>query len=569
MSWALVLPKGDASSESTTFRVPEGCIGYIVQTVGRLGFVHEFRRGVCTELGRITITPSGAKLEAIDHVLNVLPAGGHAKLPSAAQDPRVTPYELKPRGEERSEVIFLRHGDTVSSLQANGSIVCTWIESKVQVNSSAADVTKAVETTDGVAETPEEETEDKDKDLDDTVLAVGATQSKSQPQATPQLSHQRSIIVQETPTAARTNTEIDQPTTDQAEVQPYSTARTRHSQNVMQEYDGLALAELTADDVEDTSEDTPPKTRHPKVLVARKRAHTLDEPMSDTEATSRSKKRVKLADDNDTQDSCLSTVAVDTSPVAVPAKGRKREVEESETPSRSQRSQRSNSAATSEVYQGELPRVATSNSAITDKGQAAKFLKKQGGSFIDSVKEPFNILCVRDGDLHKTPKVLLAIATGTPIVTDKWLSDSAKAGHFLSIEAYRPSAPKREKDWGFVLKDILGQAQTPFDGYTVHFTTSLHSTYKLFTEIEQVCKAAGARVTKKKMNKSKSENMVILAMEESDKEAEKLIQDGYICYTRDLLPTSILRGALDLDSDEFKITGRATKDAKKTRGKES
>jgi hypothetical protein len=44
---------------------------------------------------------------------------------------------------------------------------------------------------------------------------------------------------------------------------------------------------------------------------------------------------------------------------------------------------------------------------------------------------------VRDGDLHKTPKILQSIATGTPIVVDKWLTDSAKAGHFLSVDAYR------------------------------------------------------------------------------------------------------------------------------------
>lgn len=178
------------------------------------------------------------------------------------------------------------------------------------------------------------------------------------------------------------------------------------------------------------------------------------------------------------------------------------------------------------------------------------------------------IRSVRDGNLHKTPKVLQAIATGTPIVTDKWLADSAKAGHFLSVDAYKPSAPKQEKEWSCRLEDVLGQPQTPFEGYTIHFTTSLHSAYKPFTEIEQVCKAAGAKVTKKKMDKS--EKVIILAVDEGDKEAEKLMQDGVTCYKRDLLPFSILRGVLDLDSDEFKISAEdAPKETKKTRGKKS
>jgi hypothetical protein len=170
---------------------------------------------------------------------------------------------------------------------------------------------------------------------------------------------------------------------------------------------------------------------------------------------------------------------------------------------------------------------------------------------------------VRDGDLYKTSKVLQAVATGTPIVTDKWLTDSAKANQFLSVDAYRPFVPKQEKEWKFKLDDIFGQPQTPFEGYTIHFTTSAHALYKPFTEIEQVCKAAGAvKVTKKKMDKSGK--VIVLAVEGEDKEAEKLMQDGITCYYRHLLPMSIFRGTLDLDSDEFKISAGGTDEAADT-----
>jgi hypothetical protein len=114
-----------------------------------------------------------------------------------------------------------------------------------------------------------------------------------------------------------------------------------------------------------------------------------------------------------------------------------------------------------------------------------------------------------------------------------------------------PSAPKQEREWKFSLADVFGRPQTPFAGYTVHFTSAAHAKYQIFTEIEHVCKAAGAeRVTKKKMDKS--EKVVVFA-EEDDKEAEKLGTEGVKCYARDLLPTSIFRGMLDLDSDEFRI----------------
>jgi hypothetical protein len=177
---------------------------------------------------------------------------------------------------------------------------------------------------------------------------------------------------------------------------------------------------------------------------------------------------------------------------------------------------------------------------------------------------------VRDGDLHKTPKVLQAIATGTPIVIDKWLTDSAKAGHFLSVDTYRPSAPKQEKEWDFKLEDIIGQPQTPFKGYILYFTASAYAMYKPFTEIEQVCKAAGAeKVTKRKVEKG--DNIIVLAAEEGDKEAEKLLQDGMRCYYRGILPKSIFRGNFDLDSDEFRVGGveaaTSEKETKTRRGR--
>lgn len=535
------------------------------------------------------VGPWGAKLEAITVPLNV----GSSHVPKEK-------YQLQPRAGEQSEILLLRSGDVISSSEATISLTCVWQPpSEVQVSSSAAEfgLKDHANGLDGVAETPEEETEN--EDLDNTVTAVQATQSKSQPQATPQLSHQRSVIVQETPTTARINgvtdypnesgMEIDQPklienapVVEPADPEPYSTARTGQSQNgttpamkvkepqgnfleVPGENDS-ELNDMPAEMNNDFTEELPSRRRQPKVVVKsnKRPSPAMDDPGSEAEAADRPVKRAKKAvpSDNDTQDSRLSNIVVETSPsIATAKKGRKQKSaakdieEQAETiPSRSQRSsQRSVSAPTAEPYSGDTPRVATSNSSITDKSQAVKFLKKQGGSFIESVKESFNVLCVRDGDLHKTSKVLQAIAAGIPIVTDKWLIDSARAGQFLSVDVYRPSAPKQEKEWKFKLNDVISQPQTPFDGYTIHFTTSAHALYKPFTEIEQVCKAAGAQKVTTKKKISKGDKVIVLAVEGEDKEAEKLMQDGITCYYRHLLPISIFRGNLDLDSEEFKI----------------
>lgn len=537
--------------------------------------------------------------------MSILP--GHANLlttVTAASDPRTAPYELQPRAEDgHSEALLLRHGDVIGFALSTSTLACKY-SPEVQVTSSAAvnEVVNAV-ASDGVADTPEEDTEDENQDLDRTITDVKATQRKSQqPQATPQLSGQRSVVVQETPTVVRINdvTDYSAPQEMDVEVQrtpsleqtghadaaPYSTARTAQSHNDAIEDDvemssgestDPTSIDVSSHTVQAPSDDTPQKHRHPRVVVSKKRpSPAADEEESEGEPLSPSSKRARHVEpsDDDTQDSRLSNIVVD-----LPASKKRRlsklkvtneNVEA--TPPRSQRSSQRSSTPTSELYEGGKPRVATSNSSLEAKSQAVKFLKKQGGSFIEFIKDNFNVLCVRDGDLHKTSKILYAIAVGTPIVNDKWLLDSAKAGHFLSIDAYVPFVPNQEKEWRFALKDVLGRPHTPFEGYTVHFTAALVETYTAFKEIEQVCKAAGAiKVTKKKMDKS--EKVVVLAAGEDDRDAERLIGNGVNCYNKDLLPITIFRGVLDLDSHEFRIdagdTGSATKETKKKRGRKS
>ena len=175
-----------------------------------------------------------------------------------------------------------------------------------------------------------------------------------------------------------------------------------------------------------------------------------------------------------------------------------------------------------------------------------------GELYIDVLGFSNNPRSVRDGELHKTSKLLLSIARGTPIVTDKWLLDSAKAEQLLPVAAYIPVVPKQEQEWNIKLEETAGQPQTPFEGYTVHFSKSLKAVYSPFTDIEQVCKAAGAKkVTSSRMDKSG--DVIVLVKDEEDVEVEKLAQDGVKCYTRDLITHSIFRGVVDLDSDEFRV----------------
>lgn len=581
---------------------------------------------VSTELILVAIASGVAKLEAINGELIIFPGHRHPSVRTVGLETQDQAHILKPLKNSRVEILLLRDGDIVSSSRAGPALTCTWeTASEVQVNSSAAE-TKAQEQVNGLDDsndTAEDETEDEDLDKTSTTIKATQTKSQTQPRPTPQLSAQRSVVVQETPTAVRVGAAVDYPEfndTDSEQVQPventptpegldstvaqpYSTGRTGQSQQKATKTANGAAVTLVNDRAAAITGTAVPESqrgrRGPKVVVARKRTTPApDEVELDTEPIERFSKRAKrnpTTDDN-TQDSGLSNIVVDTSPaVASAKKGRKSksvakdldDLDEGTTQS-NESSQRSASVMNADSYRGEPPCVATSNSAIADKGHTAKFLRKQGGSLVDSVKEAFNVLwygpsisllmsrltrsSVRDGELVKTSKVLQAIAAGIPIVTDKWLLDSAKASRFLSLDAYKPRAPEQEEEWGIKLDSVVGQPQTPFKGYTLHFTTSAHATYKPFADIEHVCKTAGAKITTKKKIDKNSKTIVISA-DENDKEAEKFIQDGVACYYRGILPISIIRGTLDLESEEFKVgsdnaaTASTAKDTKTKRGR--
>lgn len=401
-------------------------------------------------------------------------------------------------------------------------------------------------------------------------------------------------MVQETPTAARVNSistslaadikppdfaddtsgpvKETRPSSREREPEPesasetFSTARTGESQNtnVLQSTEVPAIGSVTnrtRPSLRKAEKSSPQVQVPPK--STRKRSTTAVQEISnfEQEALAVGVKRAKINNDEDTWDARLSSI--DTTSQKSSKKGKKRPTStsctealdeaEEEDLMRSPQSTQESTCATTEIYDGHPPRVASSNSTITKSSQAVKLLKKQGGAYVEKLTDDFNILCVRDGDLQKKTKVLYAIARGIPIVTDAWLLDSAKEGRLLSLSAYKPSTSKQEEDWGFSFNDVFGQPQTPFEGYTIHFTKNLRGVYESFSEVVAVCKAAGAKnVTSTRMDTT-GENIVLANNYEDDPEVQKLTKDGITCYTKDLFTISIFRGYLDLGSDEFKI----------------
>lgn len=330
-----------------------------------------------------------AKLEAVKR-LHVLPGLSSAEDQSML-DPRIEAYELEPASGGRHEILILRHGDVIRSPEAEGTLTYVHEASEVQINSSAAEIGQAAdsEAKYDTKNSPEAETED-EAISDNTVTEVPRTQpvtqqNKTQPSATPQFTTHQSIV-QETPTTER----MMAPQAVMVLTETFSTVRT-----------GQSPKSIVQDSLQDTDGNHPHSSPEVRIDRPSTRKRPSDDPALDSEslpsAESRSAKRLKsdtsVNDEENAIDQASPLDQFDTNPTrttySARVKNRSRAAKEA-TPTKSLRS--SQRSGTSAAYEGDPPRVATSNSALKDTSSAVKFLKKHGGTLLSSVEDNCNVL---------------------------------------------------------------------------------------------------------------------------------------------------------------------------------
>ena len=320
-------------------------------------------------------------------------------------------YELKPSVGGHTESIFLRHGDVLNFPLLRSSLTCKWTDSEVQVKSSAGDLVQMAGGPDAkrIPRTPEEDTEDEDLD-NHAIVKSKQRQNNTHPRATPQLPEQRSLVIQETPTAARVNGASAYPDTNPPEFTHQAAEPVKQKTPSLQDrssaQDSIVPKVPSASprtdrptaEVGDQTTETPshhkkrnisPTVKIPPRTSRKRGTPAVDEDTeSEREALVGPKKRAKTSDD-DTQDSLLSNVDVAPSKKSVKkaAAGTK-----DKTPTRSQRSSQRSTTATAEAYDGSAPRIACSNSTILKTHQAVKFLKKQGGGYVEKLDHDFDVL---------------------------------------------------------------------------------------------------------------------------------------------------------------------------------
>ncbi|KAF6230162.1 hypothetical protein HO133_004501 [Letharia lupina] len=206
-----------------------------------------------------------------------------------------------------------------------------------------------------------------------------------------------------------------------------------------------------------------------------------------------------------------------------------------------------------------------SSSSAGDSKPFLRFLSQKGVKKVQSVHD-CTLLCVGK-ELKKTSKVILAVLLGKDIITDRWVTDSVKGNDLLSVVPYLARDPEKEADWGISLDEAIyrgKQGLRVLQDQTVLFTPSARKELGKngFDELKEIVKCAGARsVSSALIKKSPEQNTIVVATHDNTEVAE-LQRLGWRAYVKDIISLSVLRGKLDLQSDEFLI-----KEQKKEHGK--
>ena len=214
--------------------------------------------------------------------------------------------------------------------------------------------------------------------------------------------------------------------------------------------------------------------------------------------------------------------------------------------------------------------VFANSSSVGDSRPLLKFLSSKGVKKVKSVHD-CTVLCVGK-ELKKTSKVILAVLLGKDIVTDGWVTDSVKGNDLLSIVPYLSRDPEKEAEWGISLDQAIyrgKQGLKVLQDYSIHFTPSVKKELGKsgFDELKEIAMCAGARSVSSTLPKKSSEETpsTFVVATSDDTEVAGLQKQGWRVYMKDIISLSVLRGKLDLESDEFLVKEQEKESKKRKR----
>ena len=212
----------------------------------------------------------------------------------------------------------------------------------------------------------------------------------------------------------------------------------------------------------------------------------------------------------------------------------------------------------------------SSSTTIQDRKSVKEFLKTSMIRTAKSIDKCTHFCVGSKDELKKTSNLVKAVMSGKEVVNDKWLSDSAANGSLLDPNTYIPNTPS---EWDIDLEEAVQRGRDRvrvLKDHMVYFTEDakeeLSEGYDDVRKIALNAGATEARCMKRadiKADEYEKEGIIYIAKGEDDLDWDHYLLQGLKVYTRDIVLMSILRGKLDLQSDEFVVK----KSSAETKGK--
>ncbi|EXJ57797.1 uncharacterized protein A1O5_12355 [Cladophialophora psammophila CBS 110553] len=188
--------------------------------------------------------------------------------------------------------------------------------------------------------------------------------------------------------------------------------------------------------------------------------------------------------------------------------------------------------------------------------------ERLGGKVSTSINKAA-ILCIPEGTPKKTGKLIMAVAMGMDIVTEKWFVDAHRLGRFPPLEEYLPLDRSREGQWGLNPKEAVRRGKNGLthllSWMTVFLTKQLRTDLgNLERKISQIATILGADAVKHRLpalkDKGKfSEAGVLIIGVPGDPQGAHIGRLGLKLFHKDILTMAALRGRVERESADFKI----------------
>lgn len=198
-----------------------------------------------------------------------------------------------------------------------------------------------------------------------------------------------------------------------------------------------------------------------------------------------------------------------------------------------------------------------SSTTVDTTAKVMGHLRKAGVRVAGSVDD-CDYLCIGRGPVKITANLVIAIASGKQIVTEDWARQSAIRNELLDPAEFLAEDSELEKSMGLTLAEAIERGTTepkPLAGLKVYFTpvTKKDLGGKTMSDFKEIAELGGATVESRAPKSIDDKTHWIIVSSENDPGATKLVEEGWRCYSKDIIKMSVLRSVLDLDSDEFVI----------------